>query len=658
MATVSRAYLVLLGSLAACALVPILAGLSGSVVQSGSMRPHISAGDVVLSQALPAGAPPPLGRVITFRAPAGSARSGLVLHRLVGANSNGTLVTRGDANAVPDSTPLDRHNIISVARLLVPWVGLPALWAATGRFLLLGIWVLISAGALWVTAADALLGQPPADPRRRPRSGQGGQHPGAATEAAQHRKPQWSVLHRLRVAAGPAAVGLVAALSATALTAAPLGEVAATLNATTSSPANTWATAGPATRLAFTTTPSESAGGIAFATQPVVAVQEAGGNTVTVSSAAVTLSITTPAGATLACTANPTNAHSGVATFAGCAITKAGTYTLTATSGTLTTAVSTSFTIATGSATRLAFTTSPAGSPGAIAFAAQPVVAVQDAGGNTVTTSTALVNLSITSPAGAALTCTANPTSAASGVATFAGCSIDKNGTYTLTAAATGLTNAVSNSFTITVGSATRLAFTTSPSGSTGGIAFAAQPVVAVQDAGGNTVTTSTAPVTLSITVAGGATLACTANPTSALSGVATFAGCAIDKAGTYTLTAAAGGLTNATSTSLTVSVGTATRLAFTTSPSNTAVSTAFGTQPKVAVQDAGGNTVTTSSASITLSITTPGGATLACTANPTNAHSGVATFAGCKVNTAGPFTLTAATAGLTNGVSASFTIS
>lgn len=49
------------------------------------------------------------------------------------------------------------------------------------------------------------------------------------------------------------------------------------------------------------------------------------------------------------------------------------------------------------------------------------MVTVQDAGGNTVTGSTAPVTLSITNPAGATLTCTANPVNAVAGVATFAG---------------------------------------------------------------------------------------------------------------------------------------------------------------------------------------------------------------------------------------------
>ena len=80
--------------------------------------------------------------------------------------------------------------------------------------------------------------------------------------------------------------------------------------------------------------------------QPVVTVQDAGGNTVTASAPSVTLAITPPTGgAVLTCTANPRSTSSGLATFSGCRVNTAGTYTLTATSGTLTPAVSNPFAI-------------------------------------------------------------------------------------------------------------------------------------------------------------------------------------------------------------------------------------------------------------------------------------------------------------------------
>jgi hypothetical protein len=316
---------------------------------------------------------------------------------------------------------------------------------------------------------------------------------------------------------------------------------------------------GSASKLGFTTNPSSSTGGIAFSAQPVVAVQDAGGNTITTSTATVTLTITTPAGAVLTCTTNPVTAASGVAGFAGCSIDKPGTYTLTATSGGLSNAVSAGFTIAAGPATKLAFTTSPAGSTGGSAFTTQPVVTIQDVNGNTAP-STATVTLAITTPAGAVLACTPNTKPAVAGVAAFTGCNIDKTGTYTLTAASGNLTESVSTSFTITAGPAAKLVFTTQPSGAALNGVFATQPVVTVQDAGGNTVTTSTAAVTLTITPpTQSANLICTAtvpiNTVSVASGVSSFTGCKIDKKGTnVTLTATSGTLTTAASLPFTIS--------------------------------------------------------------------------------------------------------
>ena len=141
-----------------------------------------------------------------------------------------------------------------------------------------------------------------------------------------------------------------------------------------------------------------------------------------------------------------------------------------------------------------------------------------------------------------------------------------------------------------------------------------------------------------------------------------TFADLSIDKVGTgYKLTISSTGLTSAVSGTFNVTVGAASKLAFTTQPGGGAAGAAWATQPKVTVQDAFGNTITTSSASVTLTITSgtgTSGAVLTCTANPKAAASGVATFAGCKINLAGSgYTLTATTAGLTNGVSTAFNI-
>jgi hypothetical protein len=121
-------------------------------------------------------------------------------------------------------------------------------------------------------------------------------------------------------------------------------------------------------------------------------------------------------------------------------------------------------------------------------------------------------------------------------------------------------------------------------------------------------------------------------------------------------------GLTSATSSTFNVTVGVAAQLGFTQQPGGGSANSAWSTQPKVAIQDAYGNTVTTASANVTLAIT-PGtgtaGAVLTCTANPKATSSGVATFTGCKINLAGGgYTLTATAPGLTAAVSATFSIS
>lgn len=62
----------------------------------------------------------------------------------------------------------------------------------------------------------------------------------------------------------------------------------------------------------------------------------------------MTLTLTNPAGAALACAANPRKATSGVASFTGCKIDKTGTYTLTATDGSMASATSSRVTITAG----------------------------------------------------------------------------------------------------------------------------------------------------------------------------------------------------------------------------------------------------------------------------------------------------------------------
>jgi hypothetical protein len=98
------------------------------------------------------------------------------------------------------------------------------------------------------------------------------------------------------------------------------------------------------------------------------------------------------------------------------------------------------------------------------------------------------------------------------------------------------------------------LAFTQQPSSTTAGDAIAPAITVSVEDSSGDVVTTDTSTVTLSIaTGPAGATLGGTFS-VAAVNGIATFGGIFIDTAGAFTLSAADGSLTGATSAPFTLS--------------------------------------------------------------------------------------------------------
>lgn len=167
----------------------------------------------------------------------------------------------------------------------------------------------------------------------------------------------------------------------------------------------------------------------------------------------------------------------------------------------------------------------------------------------TVVLSTTLGTLTAVTPVGNG-TYVAVLTSAAVGTATVSG-SLDGE----------ALANSVD--VQVAVGVPTQLVFTTQPSASSvAGEAFAQQPVVEIRDAAGNTVTTSSASVSLALT-SGTGTLSGIAT-VAASSGAAAFSGLSINTAGTgKVLTASSSGLSSATSLAFTVTALAPTGLSF-----------------------------------------------------------------------------------------------
>jgi signal peptidase I len=156
-------------SLGAWAAVPrLVLGWQPTVVTSGSMEPSIRRGDVV-SVDPSAGAEITPGAVVVFRDPAAA---GTVLHRVVRIEPDGRLRTKGDANRVADSTPVEPEALGGSGRLLVPLAGVPFLWAQEGAWVPIALLAGVAACVIWcarwsfVHASDEATESAPAEAAR------------------------------------------------------------------------------------------------------------------------------------------------------------------------------------------------------------------------------------------------------------------------------------------------------------------------------------------------------------------------------------------------------------------------------------------------------------------------------------------------------------
>jgi hypothetical protein len=378
-----------------------------------------------------------------------------------------------------------------------------------------------------------------------------------------------------------------------------------------------------ATRLVLTTNPATAASGSAFATQPVVKIQDASGTVVGNSTQQVTMTVST--GATVVGTSTVT-ASSGVATFSNVGISGvSGTaYTLTfataPTAGTLTAATQ-SITVTEGPASGLNLTTSAAGAVSGSAFTTQPVVTIKDSGGNFITTSK---TVTMTVSAGPSVLGTASVTTS-NGTATFSNVGLSgltSGSPYTLTYAVSGVTSAT-QTIALAAGAMNQLTLTQNAATAASGTAFVTQPIVKVTDSSGN-IDTSNNTTLVTMSVSRGATTVGTVTAT-AVNGVATFtsAGISGSSSKTFTLTYSASGLTSATQT-IAPTAGAAAQLLLSTYPGRAVSGSAFQVAPIVVIRDAGGNTITSSTAAITATLST--GASPVGTGTR-NAVSGSATF-------------------------------
>ncbi|MFC2066234.1 hypothetical protein ACFLUO_04125 [Chloroflexota bacterium] len=336
-----------------------------------------------------------------------------------------------------------------------------------------------------------------------------------------------------------------------------------------------------------------------------------------------------------------------------------------------------------GPAVKLAFTTQPVGAVAGSDFEVQPVVAVEDAEGNVVTSYRGLVVLTITASTGVSEARLFGGTKVGlvNGMVEFKGLSIDKaRAGYTLTATSDTLLPATSTPLTILPGEPDKLVFTVLPSRGEAGAPLMPNPEVMVQDIYGNTVANFEGSVTISASVTYGDTNDPQTDPEISpvtlsgtttvrmVNGVVRFTDIS-SKFATIgyplTLTAASNYLASATSTPFAILPGAPAKLVFTVQPTGGEEGTPFEEQPKVAVKDIYGNVVSSSRASITLSITSDSGTAGAVLSGTTTLvadggfFGGLAVFTDLSIDQAGSgYLLTATSSGLTSAISQAFDVS
>jgi hypothetical protein len=391
-----------------------------------------------------------------------------------------------------------------------------------------------------------------------------------------------------------------------------------------------------ASKLIFTTPPTNTTAGQTIAAIKV-AIQNAKGEVATSDDATqVTLQIAAnPASGALSGTATATVVD-GVATFTNLSIDKSGTgYTLQATAASLTGATSAQFNIVPGVATTLAFVTQPTSGVAGASISPAIQVEVRDALGNRVTAARDAVTLEFVANPGTGTLSGAKTVNAVDGVASFSGIAVDKAAIgYTVRAVSGSLTpTATSSAFDIAAGPAAALTFANQPTTtSTDGIVTAQ---VSVRDAFGNLVTT---PVQVTVSLGanpGTGTLAGTLTaPTSG--GFIGFANLAIDKVGTgYTLVASSGNLPTATSTAFDITVGAPDHLEFVVGPTEAEPQGPIP-EMQVAIVDAHGNQTAVDGEDVTIAVQiNPTGATLSGTFT-VQTNSGVAVFNDLSLDLAG----------------------
>jgi hypothetical protein len=401
--------------------------------------------------------------------------------------------------------------------------------------------------------------------------------------------------------------------------------------------------------LVFSVQPSNTMAGSAISPAVQIKLYDKFGNLATNdSNDQVTMTVASGPGGFDPSSTTTTKFFSGVALFTNLVLDTAGTYTLTANSGSVTGPASDTFTVSTlPKADHLVFSVQPTGTTAGAALIPAVQVKVVDKYGNLMSgDNTDVVKLTVASGPGGFDPASKTTATVSGGIATFA-LILDTAGTYTLGESTTGgLTGANSSSFTISAASGppAHLAFGTQPTETFAGTPIIPAVQVKLLDPYGNVITADNSDQ-VSIYVASGPGDFDPAGTTTVTvsSGIATFSKLILDTAGTYTLGATGpGGASGPPSGSFTITpYYVADHLGFSAQPSDVAAGSAMQPAVQVDVFDQYGNVLTPdSSIQVTLSVASGPGVLDPASTTTVKISAGVATFSNLIFDTAGTYTL------------------
>ena len=414
--------------------------------------------------------------------------------------------------------------------------------------------------------------------------------------------------------------------------------------------------AGSPAELAFGQQPTKGTAGTAINPSVTLTVADKFGNAVNSGASVVTVSIHSGPGGFDSSSVTQATIVNGVATFNSLIFDTAGSYTLTASDGGLTSGTSTTFVIGAGSAASLAFSQQPTSSLAGTAIGPAVTVQVEDRFGNFVTTDASKVALVVSSGPGTFDGASTLQVTAINGVASFSKLILDTAGSSALSATDGTLTPAASTGFAISASSATQLAIKQQPANSIAGSPSSPATTVAVEDTFGNIVTTDNSILTMTIHSGPGGFDSSSTTQMQAVNGLATFSNLILDITGSYILSTTAGSLTAGTSTNVLVSASTPTQLAFGQTPANATAGIALSPAVTVAVEDNFGNVVTGDKSMVTIAIHT-GPGDFAQGTLQVAAVNGVASFRNLILDVAGSYSLTVIDGSLPSAISTSFVV-